>query len=134
MTLVLKLLRETKVSNLYLKVDLVHVDLSQKLFLLLLAHIQNSLRVVREVKHDVLKFEVSVNHQDVHHVAEASHQLIHDFLYDIRRQFPVLHLHQLFQVVAVTELHKDVEPRVSLDGLLHFGYVQRVHSILVLNF
>ena len=65
--------------------------------------------MLRKIEHDVLELHIAMNHEDIHHIAETGYELVHDLLYDIGRQLPVLHLHQLLQVVSVTELHEDVE-------------------------
>ena len=75
------------------------------------------------MKHDILKLEISVDYKDVHHVTKSSDELVHYFLYDLGRQLPILEFHQLFEIVSVTELHKDVEARVSFNRLFHFGHV-----------
>jgi hypothetical protein len=61
--------------------------------------------VIREVQHDVLKFEVSMHDEDVHHIAKALDQLLHDDLYDVWSEFPVFEFHEFLKVVAIAEFH-----------------------------
>lgn len=74
-----------------------------------------------------------MHYEHFHHVAEPSQQLFHYNLHDVRSKFPVLELHEFFEVVAVAKLHQYVIPRISLDGLLHLCHKLTIYSILVTN-
>ena len=62
---------------------------------LFLIHIHQSVDVIREVQHNVLKFKVSVNDKDGDHVIESLDQLFHDCLDDFATETPSFDFHQV---------------------------------------
>ena len=62
------------------------------------------------------------------------YQLVHNLLYNTGVEIPAFAFHQFLEVVTVAELHEDVVPCVSFDGLLHLDYVVALYRILVLDF
>jgi len=89
------------------------------------------MHVVWEVDHDVLELEVSVNDKHLHHIVDARDKLTHNFVDDLRLQLPGLVVHEVFQVVSIAQLHKDVIAVLGLDGLAHVGHVLALHHVLV---
>lgn len=96
--------------------SLQQIDIPQELLLLLLIHVPEFV-VLREVEHDVLKFEVSVDDEDRHHVVEAHDDHLHDFLDDLGIDFELLELHKILHVAAIAVVHEHVVSRVRLDRL-----------------
>jgi len=76
--------------------------------LLLFIHTHQTVSVIGEVQHNILELEISVNNQDLHHVVEPFHQLLHDLLDGPRVDDPSFLVHQLLDIAAITEFHKNV--------------------------
>lgn len=98
LALVAQLLREPEVGDLDLEGSVVEIDCPEPFLALELVHCQQLLRVVREMHHDVLKFEVPMYHQHLHHIKHSVDQHVHDFLHNFRADIPLSQLHQFFQV------------------------------------
>jgi hypothetical protein len=82
----------------------------------------------------VLQLEVSVNNHDLHHVIEAMHELGHYHLDDFWFEFPMLHLHEIFQVATIAELHEDIVSIVRLDSFLQLSCELAFDDVLVVDF
>lgn len=90
--------------------------------------------MVREMHHDVLEFEISMDNQNRHHIIKTSHKLIHDCLYNAWTQLIIFELHNFFKITSVAKLHKNVISCIGLNGLTHFNYILALDAILILNF
>lgn len=124
--------RETEIRDLNFEVCIQEVNFSKKLLLLLFV-IVSKLFILREIKHDVLKLEVAVDHQHGHHVVEAGDEHAHDFLDYSRIHFELLQLHQVFHIAAIAEIHEHIISRISLDRLPKFDHKEGVDRVLVLD-
>ena len=75
-----------------------------------------------------------MNDQNSHHIIEPGDQLMHDCLYNLRRQLITLELHNFFEVATVAKLHEYVIPGICFNSLPHFDNILRLNGILILNF
>ena len=64
-----------------------------------------------------------MNDKNGHHVEESMNQLVHDPLNHFGLNLIFLKFHNLLEVAAVAEFHKNIISGVGLDGLSHFGYI-----------
>lgn len=85
------------------------------------------------MEHNVLQLEISVDYENINHVAEAHYQLLNDLLYRVGMESPPLVLHQFFEITAIAVFHEDVVPGVCLDCLFHLHHVITDHCVLVLD-
>lgn len=87
-------LREAKVSDLNAEVGRHEVHVLEELLLLSFVHSIQKFFVVREVKHNILQFEIAMNYKLLNHVMEARHQHEHDFARHLRFNLEVLQVHE----------------------------------------
>lgn len=98
LALVAQLFGEPEVSDLDLEGGVVEIDGPEPFLALELVHRKQLMRVVREMHHDILKFEVPMYHQHLHHIKHSVDQHVHDLLHNLRAHVPLSQFHQFFQV------------------------------------
>ena len=85
------------------------------------------------MEHDILKLQISMDYQNSHHIVKSVYELIHYFLDDLRFNFPLFELHELFKIATIAKLHEYVISRVCLDCLSQFDNIFAVDRILILD-
>ena len=86
------------------------------------------------MNHDVLKFHVSVNNQDFHHVIEAFNELLHDFVDDRGWDIVILECHYFSQITPIAVFHENVVSWVRFNCFSYFDSVFALNGVLVFNF
>lgn len=85
------------------------------------------------MEHNVLELEVSMDDALDVHVVKSCNQLVHDLLDNSRTNPPVLHLHDLFEIITITKFHEDVVSRIGLDCLIKTCNILTLDCILIIN-
>jgi len=85
------------------------------------------------MEHNVLEFEVSMDNALDVHVVKSCNQLVHDLLDNIGTDPPVLHLHDLLEIITITKFHEDVVSRIGLDCLIEASNILALDCVLIIN-
>jgi hypothetical protein len=85
------------------------------------------------MQHDILKFQISMDYENVHHIVEAIDQLIHNPLNHLWRYSPVASFHKFFQITAVAKLHENVISGICFYSFSHSSDILTRDCILILN-
>lgn len=134
LTLVFQFLGETKVSNFDLEFNFIQVNCFIVFFPLFFGHCQNPITLSRKMEHHILKFEISVNYQNVHHVIEAIYQLMHYLLDAWGWNIVLAELHYVFKVTSVTKLHEYIVSGISFDSFFKSHYIITGYWVLIWDF
>ena len=85
------------------------------------------------MQHDILKFQISMDYENIHHIVEAVDQLIHNPLDHLWRHSPAASFHQLLQITAVAKLHENVISSICFYRFAHSCDILTRDCILILN-
>jgi len=86
------------------------------------------------MQHNILKLEISMYNHDSHHVVEAVNELCHNNLNDFWLQLPLFHLHELFEIATIAELHEYIVSIISLNCLFQPCRKLTFYHVLIIYF